>query len=86
MKRPVVIIGGLAARHRERVRELVRNAPVYAEPLSGLREHSTITAGERMIALTMAAGAETEDARVLETPRAARSRTTGAVWRGSSTW
>jgi len=50
MKQPLVIIGGLAPRHRDRVRSLVRNAPVYAEPLSGLREHSTITAGERMIA------------------------------------
>jgi 2-succinyl-5-enolpyruvyl-6-hydroxy-3-cyclohexene-1-carboxylate synthase len=50
MKKPLVIIGGLHPRHRERVRELVRGAAVYAEPLSGLREHSTITAGERMIA------------------------------------
>jgi 2-succinyl-5-enolpyruvyl-6-hydroxy-3-cyclohexene-1-carboxylate synthase len=50
MKRPLVIIGGLAPRHRPRVRELVRGAAVYAEALSGLREHSTITAGERMIA------------------------------------
>ncbi len=50
MKRPVVIIGGLAARHRTRVLELVRDTAFYAEPLSGLREHSTITAGERMIA------------------------------------
>ena len=50
MKRPLVIIGGLAAKHRAFVRERVRNAPFYAEPLSGLREHSTITAGERMIA------------------------------------
>lgn len=52
---PLVIIGGLAARHRERVRSfaLKLNAPVYAEPLSGLREDPTlplITAGERMIA------------------------------------
>jgi 2-succinyl-5-enolpyruvyl-6-hydroxy-3-cyclohexene-1-carboxylate synthase len=51
----LVIIGGLAANHRERVREFVRtlNAPTYAEPLSGLREDPTlplITAGERMIA------------------------------------
>ena len=48
-RRPLVIIGGLAARHRDRVRSLVR-ATTYAEPLSGLREHSSITAGERMIA------------------------------------
>ncbi|HJQ40008.1 MAG TPA: hypothetical protein VKB93_22925 [Thermoanaerobaculia bacterium] len=44
MKRPLVLIGGLAARHREFVLERVRNAPFYAEPLSGLREHATITA------------------------------------------
>jgi 2-succinyl-5-enolpyruvyl-6-hydroxy-3-cyclohexene-1-carboxylate synthase len=50
MKRPLVIIGGLAPRHRDRVLSLVRKTPFYAEPLSGLREHSTITAGERMIA------------------------------------
>ncbi|HEX6640640.1 MAG TPA: 2-succinyl-5-enolpyruvyl-6-hydroxy-3-cyclohexene-1-carboxylic-acid synthase, partial [Thermoanaerobaculia bacterium] len=53
--RPLVLIGGLARRHRERVREFVRilNAPTYAEPLSGLREDPTlplITSGERMIA------------------------------------
>jgi len=52
---PLVIVGGLARRHRERVREFVRalNAPTYAEPLSGLREDPSlplITAGERMIA------------------------------------
>lgn len=47
--KPLVIIGGLARRHRERVRELTRDAITYAEPLSGLREHSSITAGERMI-------------------------------------
>lgn len=47
--RPLVIIGGLATRHRERVRELTRDAITYAEPLSGLREHSSVTAGERMI-------------------------------------
>lgn len=51
----LVIIGGLARKHRERVHEFVRtlNAPVYAEPLSGLREDPAlplITAGERMIA------------------------------------
>ena len=50
MKRPLVLIGGLAAKHRELVLERVRHAAFYAEPLSGLREHSTITAGERMIA------------------------------------
>src|SRR5688572_79757 len=48
--KPLVLIGGLAARHRARVRELTRDAITYAEPLSGLREHSSITAGERMIA------------------------------------
>jgi len=51
----VVIIGGLAPHHRPRVRELVLalNAPVYAEPLSGLREDRSlplIVSGERMIA------------------------------------
>jgi 2-succinyl-5-enolpyruvyl-6-hydroxy-3-cyclohexene-1-carboxylate synthase len=53
--KPLVIIGGLAERHRERVKRfaLKLNAPVYAEPLSGLREDPDlplITAGERMIA------------------------------------
>lgn len=53
-RRPVVILGALAKRHRERVRDYVRtlNAPTYAEPLSGLREDPSlplITAGERMI-------------------------------------
>ena len=59
-ERPIVILGGLAARDRARVREFVLalGAPVYAEPLSGLREdpaiaHLTITAGERMIARSM---------------------------------
>jgi len=54
--RPLVILGGLAPTHRDRVRAfaLALNAPVYAEPLSGLREdpalaHLLITAGERMI-------------------------------------
>lgn len=47
--RPLVIIGGLAARHRALVRERTRDAITYAEPLSGLREHASITAGERMI-------------------------------------
>ncbi|HET8773406.1 MAG TPA: 2-succinyl-5-enolpyruvyl-6-hydroxy-3-cyclohexene-1-carboxylic-acid synthase, partial [Thermoanaerobaculia bacterium] len=46
------IVGAVAERHRERVRQFLRtlNAPTYAEPLSGLREDPTvITAGERMI-------------------------------------
>jgi 2-succinyl-6-hydroxy-2,4-cyclohexadiene-1-carboxylate synthase len=54
--RPLVLIGGLHARDRDRVREfaIALNAPIYAEPLSGLREdsalaHLLITAGERMI-------------------------------------
>lgn len=34
----LVIIGGLAAADRARMRELVANTTVYAEPLSGLRE------------------------------------------------
>src|SRR5881392_1846540 len=54
MRKPVVIVGGLALRHRARVREflLALNAPVYAEALSGLREDPDlplITSGERMI-------------------------------------
>ena len=56
-ERPIVILGGLAASDRARVRDFVLKlgAPVYAEPLSGLREdpsiaHLAITAGERMIA------------------------------------
>lgn len=55
--KPIVILGGLAPRDHGRVREFVLRlgAPVYAEPLSGLREDPaiaglTITAGERMIA------------------------------------
>ena len=55
-ERPIVIVGGLAARDRARVRDFVLKlgAPVYAEPLSGLREDPAmaglaITAGERMI-------------------------------------
>ena len=52
--KPLVIAGGLAPRHRERVRAFLAqlNAPVYAEALSGLREDASlplITAGERMI-------------------------------------
>ncbi|HXA16403.1 MAG TPA: thiamine pyrophosphate-binding protein [Thermoanaerobaculia bacterium] len=54
--RPLVILSGLAPTQGARVRDfaLALNAPVYAEPLSGLREdpalaHLLITAGERMI-------------------------------------
>jgi 2-succinyl-5-enolpyruvyl-6-hydroxy-3-cyclohexene-1-carboxylate synthase len=54
--RPLIILSGLSPIHHARVRAfaLARNAPVYAEPLSGLREdpalaHLLITAGERMI-------------------------------------
>lgn len=41
---PLVLIGGLAAEDRDRVREFVLqlNAPVYAEPLSGLREDDAL--------------------------------------------
>ena len=54
-RRYLVVIGGLAQEHRERVRTFVSNldAPTYAEPLSGLREDPSlplITAGERMLA------------------------------------
>jgi 2-succinyl-5-enolpyruvyl-6-hydroxy-3-cyclohexene-1-carboxylate synthase len=51
-----VILGGLDASDRTAVRAFATklNAPIYAEPLSGLREdpalaHLVITAGERMI-------------------------------------
>jgi 2-succinyl-5-enolpyruvyl-6-hydroxy-3-cyclohexene-1-carboxylate synthase len=51
-----VILGGLDESDRAAVREFARklNAPIYAEPLSGLREDPAladlvITAGERMI-------------------------------------
>jgi len=54
--RPLVILGGLDESDRLAVREFAKklNAPIYAEPLSGLREdpalaHLVITAGERMI-------------------------------------
>jgi 2-succinyl-5-enolpyruvyl-6-hydroxy-3-cyclohexene-1-carboxylate synthase len=54
--RPIVILSGLSPTHRPRVRDfsLALNTPIYAEPLSGLREdpalaHLLITAGERMI-------------------------------------
>jgi len=52
---PVVIIGGLHAGERDRVRDfaLRLNAPVYAEPLSGLREdpalQSILLWNERML-------------------------------------
>ncbi|HEX3070801.1 MAG TPA: thiamine pyrophosphate-binding protein [Thermoanaerobaculia bacterium] len=59
-RKPLVLLGGLDPRDRDRDRDRVRdfaiklNAPIYAEPLSGLREdpaleHLVITAGERMI-------------------------------------
>lgn len=52
---PLVIVGALAPHHHDRVRHFIRtlNAPVFAEPLSGLREDPTlplITSGERIIA------------------------------------
>jgi 2-succinyl-5-enolpyruvyl-6-hydroxy-3-cyclohexene-1-carboxylate synthase len=54
--RPLVILGGLDSADRTAVREFATklNAPIYAEPLSGLREdpalaHLLITAGEPMI-------------------------------------
>ncbi len=54
--RPLVIIGGLRESERARVREfaLRLNRPLYAEPLSGLREDFAlapllVTAGERMM-------------------------------------
>ena len=55
MKRPLVILGGLAPRHIGRVRDfaLRLGAPVYAEALSGLREDPwlpLITSSERIIA------------------------------------
>ena len=42
--KPLVLIGGLAAEDRDRVRAfaLQLNAPVYAEPLSGLREDEAL--------------------------------------------
>jgi 2-succinyl-5-enolpyruvyl-6-hydroxy-3-cyclohexene-1-carboxylate synthase len=56
--RPLVILGGIAPNHRSHVLAfaLALNAPIFAEPLSGLREdpalaHLLITAGERMIGL-----------------------------------
>jgi 2-succinyl-5-enolpyruvyl-6-hydroxy-3-cyclohexene-1-carboxylate synthase len=52
--RPLVILGGLSANHRPKVKRFVQalHAPVYAEALSGLREDpdlSLITSGERML-------------------------------------
>jgi 2-succinyl-5-enolpyruvyl-6-hydroxy-3-cyclohexene-1-carboxylate synthase len=53
--KPVVIIGGLHAGERDRVRDFVLrlNAPAYAEPLSGLREdpalQSILLWNERML-------------------------------------
>ena len=54
--RPLVIVGGLGSAHRERVAGFVRalGAPMYAAPLSGLREEGNlprITSGERMVRL-----------------------------------
>jgi 2-succinyl-5-enolpyruvyl-6-hydroxy-3-cyclohexene-1-carboxylate synthase len=55
-ERQLVILGGIDGSRRTAVRDFAKklNAPVYAEPLSGLREdpdlaHLVITAGERMI-------------------------------------
>jgi 2-succinyl-5-enolpyruvyl-6-hydroxy-3-cyclohexene-1-carboxylate synthase len=53
--RPLVILGALTPTQRPRAKHfaLALNAPVYAEPLSGLREDPElplITSGERMIA------------------------------------
>lgn len=52
MSKPLVLIGGLHPRHQERVRTFVKklNAPVYAEPLSGLRETAGFIENERMLA------------------------------------
>jgi 2-succinyl-5-enolpyruvyl-6-hydroxy-3-cyclohexene-1-carboxylate synthase len=54
--RPLVLIGGLQEHDRDAARTFAQklNVPIYAEPLSGLREdlalaHLLITAGERMI-------------------------------------
>lgn len=54
--RPLVLIGGLAREQRDRVRQFAMrlNAPVYAEPLSGLREDEQLEplllGNERMLA------------------------------------
>ncbi|HSP33518.1 MAG TPA: hypothetical protein VLU46_04285, partial [Thermoanaerobaculia bacterium] len=44
--KPLLLIGGLAPRDRDRLRDfaLRLNAPVYAEPLSGLREDAQLAA------------------------------------------
>ena len=41
----LILIGGLHRRHQDRVRDfcLAAGAPVYAEPLSGLREDPALT-------------------------------------------
>ena len=43
-EKPLLLIGGLASEDRDRVRDfaLALNAPVYAEPLSGLREDEAL--------------------------------------------
>ncbi len=55
-ERPLIVIGGLREAERDRVRDfaLRLNRPVYAEPLSGLREddrldHLLIRSGERIL-------------------------------------
>ncbi|HKO00663.1 MAG TPA: thiamine pyrophosphate-binding protein [Thermoanaerobaculia bacterium] len=50
--KPLVIVGGLSPDKRERVRHFVNmlSAPVYAEPLSGLRESLDGIRNERMLA------------------------------------
>ena len=50
-ERPLILVGGLAPHHRERVRSFVNklSAPVYAEPLSGLRETIDGIRNERML-------------------------------------
>ncbi|HET7710547.1 MAG TPA: thiamine pyrophosphate-binding protein [Thermoanaerobaculia bacterium] len=55
-RRPVVIASGLTMGRRDMVRDFIRrlNAPLYAEPTSGLREDPllsdlAITAGDRML-------------------------------------
>ena len=56
-EKPLVLIGGLSRDDRDRVREfsLRLNAPVYAEPLSGLREdaelESLLLRNERILRL-----------------------------------
>jgi 2-succinyl-5-enolpyruvyl-6-hydroxy-3-cyclohexene-1-carboxylate synthase len=51
-KNPLIILAGLAECDRESAKRFVEKlqAPIYAEPLSGLRNHPlAITAGERML-------------------------------------